>query len=373
MIKQIPFLSFYKMHEECKVEIFKAFEGVYESNSFILGDKVSIFENLYADFNKTKYCLGVGNGLDALIISLRALNIGNGDEVIVPSNTFIASLLAISAVGAKPVLVEPTIDTYNINPALLESAITSATKAIMPVHLYGQACEMDKIMAIASKHKLYVIEDNAQAQGATYNGKLTGSFGNINGTSFYPGKNLGALGDGGAITTNDKVLFEIGKSLRNYGSNKKYYNEVKGYNSRLDELQAAFLSVKLQRLIDWNVERNTIANQYNNLLNVNSQLILPKVANGATSVFHLYVIRTKKRNELQNYLTEKGIGTVIHYPVPPHLQAAFSSLNYKEGDFPIAEEIAATCLSLPLYPGLTEEAIAFICLSINSFFSTIKN
>ncbi|MDF2450177.1 MAG: aminotransferase [Bacteroidota bacterium] len=370
MIKQIPFLSFSKMHEETKLGIYEAFESVYESNYFILGDKVKIFEKFYADFNKTNYCIGVGNGLDALIISLRALEIGNGHEVIVPSNTFIASLLAISAVGAKPVLVEPCITTYNIDPALIENAITSNTKAIMPVHLYGQACEMESIMFIANKHKLFVIEDNAQAQGATYNGKLTGSFGNINGTSFYPGKNLGALGDAGVITTNDKALFEKGKRLRNYGSEKKYFNQVKGYNSRLDELQAAFLSVKLKHLEKWNKERNKIADQYNNLLNNNREIILPKIATKSTSVYHLYVIRTQKRDELQAYLTERGIGTVIHYPVPPHLQEAFSDLGYEKGDFPIAEEIAGTCLSLPLYPGLKEEEIEFICLTIKQFFNS---
>ncbi|MBI3519562.1 MAG: DegT/DnrJ/EryC1/StrS family aminotransferase [Bacteroidetes bacterium] len=370
MIKQIPFLSFSKMHEDSKVGIYEAFENVYISNYFILGDKVKNFEKFYADFNKTNYSIGVGNGLDALIISLRALGVGYGDEVIVPSNTFIASLLAISATGAKPVLVEPCIDTYNINPTLIEAAITSNTKAIMPVHLYGQACEMDAIMVIAKKHKLFVVEDNAQAQGATYNGALTGSFGNINGTSFYPGKNLGALGDAGAITTDDEVLFEKGKSLRNYGSKIKYLNEVKGYNSRLDELQAAFLSVKLKYLNDWNKERNKIADRYNNLLNNITEITLPKIAVGATSVYHLYVIRTQKRDKLQAYLTEKGIGTVIHYPLPPHLQEAFSDLGYKKGDFPIAEEIAETCLSLPLYPGLTEEEIDFICLTITSFFNT---
>jgi len=370
MIKQIPFLSFTKMHEECKIGIYEAFEAVYASNYFILGDKVKHLEKSYADFNKTNYCIGVGNGLDALIISLRTLGIGFGDEVIVPSNTFIASLLAISAIGAKPVLVEPCINTYNINPALIEAAITSNTKAIMPVHLYGQACEMDPIMLIANKHQLFVVEDNAQAQGAIYKGRLTGSFGNINGTSFYPGKNLGALGDAGAITTNDIALYEKGKSLRNYGSKIKYFNEVKGYNSRLDEFQAAFLSVKLKHLNNWNTERNKIADQYNALLNNIDNLILPKIADGATSVYHLYVIRTQKRDELQNYLTDKGIGTVIHYPLPPHLQEAFSDLGYKKGDFPIAEEIAETCLSLPLYPGLTEEEIDFICLTIKSFFNT---
>ena len=368
MSAQIPFLSFAQMHQEVKADIFKAFNDVYESNSFILGNEVKNFEDLYAKFNKTNYCIGVGNGLDALIISLRVLGLNKGDEVIVPSNTYIASLLAISAVGATPVLVEPRLDTYNINPDIIEAAITIKTKAILPVHLYGQACEMSKIITIANKHNLYVVEDNAQAQGSSFNGIQTGILGHINGTSFYPGKNLGALGDAGAITTNDENLYKKALSLRNYGSQKKYFNEVKGYNSRLDEIQAAFLSAKLNHLENWNKERQNIASQYNNLLKNTHEIILPKIANDATSVFHLYVIRTKKRDELQTYLTEKGIGTVIHYPVPPHLQEAYCDLNLKKGGYPIAEEIAATCLSLPIYPGLTNENIEFIADTIKQFF-----
>ena len=367
---KIPFLSFSQTHKEVKADMLNAFSEVYESNLFILGDKLKIFEEAYATFNKTKYCIGVGNGLDALIISLRTLEIGKGDEVIVPSNTYIASLLAVCAVGATPVLVEPRLDTYNINPDIIEAAITSKTKAILPVHLYGQACEMDEIMALAQKYDLFVIEDNAQAQGATFKGRQTGTFGNINGTSFYPGKNLGALGDAGAITTNSENLYKKALSLRNYGSQKKYFNEVKGYNSRLDEMQAAFLSVKLKRLNNWNIERQKIAQQYNELLKNINWITLPKIAENATSVFHLYVIRTKERNKLQSYLTEKGIGTVIHYPIPPHLQEAYSDLNYKKGDFPIAEKIAETCLSLPIYSGLTQDDVRFVGNTIKDFFST---
>ena len=367
MSTQIPFLSFDHMHQQVKSEIQAVFNEFFESNLFILGNKVKLFEELYAKFNKANYCIGVGNGLDALIISLRALDIGVGDEVIVPSNTYIASLLAISSVGATPVLVEPRIDTYNINPNLIEAAITKKTKAILPVHLYGQACEMDTILILAKKYNLFIVEDNAQAQGAIFNGIQTGAFGNINGTSFYPGKNLGALGDAGAITTNDEKLYKKALSLRNYGSQKKYYNEVKGYNSRLDEIQAAFLSVKLKHLNEWNENRNKIANQYNNLLKNTSEIIIPKIAEGATSVFHLYLIRTKKRDQLQSYLTEKGIGTVIHYPVPPHLQEAYKDFGFKKGDFPIAEKIADTCLSLPIYPGLTESDVQFVSDAINNF------
>lgn len=356
------------MHLEAKTKIFNAFENVFESNSFILGEQVKKFENAYASFNKTNYCIGVGNGLDALIISLRALEIEPGDEIIVPSNTYIASLLAISSVGAIPVLVEPRIDTYNINPDLIEKAITKKTKGIMPVHLYGQACEMDKIISIATKHNLFIVEDNAQAQGAYFNKKQTGTFGNINGTSFYPGKNLGALGDAGAITTNSEDLYKKALSLRNYGSHKKYFNEIKGYNSRLDELQAAILSVKLEYLNSWNKEREKIADSYFTQLSDIKNIVLPKIAQGASSVFHLFVIRTKKRNELQSYLNDKDISTVIHYPVPPHLQKAYSDLGFKKGDFPIAEEIADTCLSLPMYPGLTKEHVSLISETIKKFF-----
>jgi dTDP-4-amino-4,6-dideoxygalactose transaminase len=251
-------------------------------------------------------------------------------------------------VGATPIPVEPRISTYNINPQLIEAAITSKTKAIMPVHLYGQCCEMDAIMHLANKYDLYVVEDNAQSQGAMYNGKLAGSFGHINGTSFYPGKNLGAYGDAGAITTNNKELFNKACTIRNYGSSKKYYNEIKGINSRLDELQAGFLSIKLNHLPNWNTQRIHIAQLYHQLLSGVGDLILPELATGATSVFHLFVVRTQRRDALQQFLTEKGIGTLIHYPLPPHLQEAYKDLNYTTGDFPIAEEIANTCLSLPV-------------------------
>jgi dTDP-4-amino-4,6-dideoxygalactose transaminase len=249
------------------------------------------------------------------------------------------------------------LQTYNINVNQIEAAITSKTKAIIPVHLYGQACEMEEIMKIADKYKLYIIEDNAQAQGATFNQKLTGSFGDMNGTSFYPGKNLGALGDAGAVTTNNSFLAEKAKVLRNYGSQKKYYNEVIGFNMRLDECQAALLSVKLKYLTEWTMQRQQIAAWYNELLDGIGDLVLPKLANGATHVYHLFVIRTTKRDHLQEYLTQNGIGTLIHYPIPSHLQNAYKHLGYKNGDFPIAEEIASTCLSLPIWPGMTKDMV----------------
>jgi len=357
------------MNADISDELKTAFDHFINSGWYVLGERVKEFEKNYASFNGVQHCAGVANGLDALIIALKTLNIGNGDEVIVPSNTYIATWLAVSAVGAIPVPVEPNPETYNINPDLIKERISSRTKAIIPVHLYGQCCEMDAILKIAHENNLAVVEDNAQAQGASYHGKLTGSFGDINATSFYPGKNLGAFGDAGAVTTNSHELFEKACSIRNYGSAIKYYNEIKGMNSRLDELQAGFLNLKLQHLPHWNNQRKTIANAYQHLLANAGDLILPQTAPGADSVFHLYVIRTKKRNELQQFLTGKGIGTLIHYPVPPHLQKAYSELNYHKGDFPVAEEIADTCLSLPVYPGLTEKEVDYISNSIKAFFN----
>lgn len=356
------------MNEEIKAELLPSFENFIDKGWYILGDQVKQFEHDYANYCTTKYAVGVANGLDALIIALKTLNIGVGDEVIVPSNTYIASWLAVSYVGATPVPVEPRFETYNINPDLIEAAITPKTKAIMPVHLYGQCCEMDVIMNIAQKHNLFVVEDNAQSQGATYNGKVTGSFGHINGTSFYPGKNLGAYGDAGAITTNDEQLYKRSNVIRNYGSQKKYYNEIKGINSRLDELQAGFLSIKLKHLTKWSEQRNHIAALYNQQLSGVGDVVTPVLANGATSVYHLYVIRTNKRDALQQYLNENGVGTLIHYPLPPHLQEAYQELGYKKGDFPLAETIADTCLSLPMFPGLTDEQVKHVCDTIKQFY-----
>ncbi|HWH63275.1 MAG TPA: DegT/DnrJ/EryC1/StrS family aminotransferase, partial [Ginsengibacter sp.] len=349
---KIPFLSFEFINLQTKAETLSSFENFFNSSWYILGQQVKKFEEEYSLFNKVKYCVGVSNGLDALHIALRALGIHKGDEVIVPSNTYIATALAVSYVGATPVFVEPDINTYNIDASKIEAAMTSKTKAILPVHLYGQSCEMKSIMFIAKKYNLFVIEDNAQSHGASYNGKLTGSWGNINGTSFYPGKNLGALGDAGAITTNDMELAGKASVLRNYGSQKKYYNEVVGYNMRLDECQAGFLSIKLKYLKEWTEQRQEIAGWYNDALKNVSNLILPAIAKNATHVYHLYVVRTKFRNDLQKYLTDNGIGTLIHYPIPPHLQKAYHKLGFKAGDFPIAEEIANTCLSLPIWPGM---------------------
>ena len=367
-MRKIPFLSFAAMHISLRDEMIDAFKNVYDSNWFVLGENVKSFETKYAAYNETDFCIGLSNGLDALQLSLLALGIGKGVEVIVPSNTYIATWLAVSFVGATIVPVEPDMETYNIDANKIKAAITKKTKAIMPVHLYGQACNMNEIMKIAAENNLFVIEDNAQSQGAKHGDKITGSFGEANATSFYPGKNLGALGDAGAITTNDLKLAEKIKSLRNYGSNKKYHNEVIGYNMRLDEMQAAFLNVKLEKLNSWNIERNELALKYDELLAPIEDIILPKIETNSTHVYHLYVIRTKQRNELQNYLAENGVDTLIHYPVPPHLQPAYAHLNFSVNDFPIAEELADTMLSIPLFIGLKNEEQIYVADTIKSFF-----
>ncbi|GAB2705128.1 aminotransferase [Hymenobacter frigidus] len=288
----VPFLSFTPQHAPIREEILAAIADVYDRQWYVLGDQVRTFEAAYAEFNHVQHCIGVANGLDALHLALEVLNVGPGDEVLVPSNTYIATWLAISFVGATPVPVEPNPHTYNLDPAQIEAAITSRTKGIMPVHLYGQACEMGPIMAVAKAHGLWVVEDNAQSQGATWQGGVTGSFGNVNGTSYYPGKNLGALGDAGAVTTNDEELAARIRTLRNYGSQKKYYNEVIGHNSRLDELQAAVLSVKLPKLMAWTRQRQQVARLYDQRLAGLGDLVLPAVAEGATHVYHLYVVRS---------------------------------------------------------------------------------
>jgi dTDP-4-amino-4,6-dideoxygalactose transaminase len=364
----IPFLDFQPMHSSIRFDILEAFNRVYDSKFYILGKEVEQFESSYSEFNQVNHTIGLSNGLDALHLSLKACGVGVGDEVIVPSNTYIATVLAISYVGATPVFVEPNINTYNIDPNRIEVAITPKTKVIMPVHLYGQACEMTAIMALAKKYHLYVIEDNAQSQGASFDGKLTGSLGEVNGTSFYPGKNLGALGDAGAVTTNDPDLARLINVLRNYGSEKKYFNDVIGYNMRLDELQAAFLTVKLKFLPEWTSQRIQIASWYGEALQGLGDLVLPKIAEGATHVYHLYVIRTNHRDKLQDYLRQSDIGTLIHYPIPPHLQKAYQHLNFKKGSFPFAENIANTCLSLPIWPGMTFDHVLCVRDAISKFF-----
>lgn len=365
---KVPFYSFEFQNALIKKDVLSAVEKVFDSEWYILGESVKSFEQEYAAFNQVRHCVGVGNGLDALQIALKALGIRKGDEVIVPANTFIATWLAVSALGAVPVPVEPDPSTYNLDPERAQAAITARTKAILPVHLYGQACEMEAIMAIAKKHGLYVVEDNAQAQGAAYKGKMTGSFGQINATSFYPAKNLGALGDAGAITTDDEKLAEKVRLIRNYGSARKYYNEIIGQNSRLDELQAAILRVKLPKLTGWTQKRIAAAHCYLESLKGTGDIQLPEQAPGATHVYHVFVIRTRHRDALQAFLADRGIETLLHYPVPPHLQKAYRHLGFRKGAFPIAEEMAKTCLSLPLYPGLKEEQILYVCDGIKRFF-----
>lgn len=364
---KVPFLDLKAAYLELKDELDAAYNRVMDSGWYILGGEVERFEQEFARYCGAKYCVGVANGLDALHLILKGYDIGEGDEVIVPSNTYIATWLAVSYAGATPVPVEPDVDTYNIAPGKIEAAITAKTKAIMPVHLYGQPAEMGKINEIAQKYNLKVIEDAAQAQGAAYLGKRTGSLGDAAGFSFYPGKNLGAFGDAGAITTDDEQLAERLRMLRNYGSKQKYYNEVKGYNSRLDTLQAAFLSVKLERLDEWNARRAQIAEQYLETLAGVADLILPIVPEEMNPAWHLFVVRHPKRNLLQKHLEDAGVGIVIHYPVPPHLADAYADLNLKTEDFPIAEALADTVLSLPISPHHTGEQINRVCDAVKSF------
>lgn len=357
------------MHGPIREDLLTAATRVIDSGYFILGPEVQAFEHAFAKYCGAHHAIGVGNGLEALHLALRVLGVGPGDEVIVPSNTYIATVLAVSYTGATPVLVEPHDHTANINPEGVRAAITPATKAIIPVHLYGQSCEMDAIMALANHHGLFVIEDNAQSQGATCQGRRTGSWGHLNATSFYPGKNIGALGDGGAITTQDERWADEVRKWRNYGSAIKYYNEVQGYNSRLDELQAAMLLVKLNKLDQWNDERRRLARRYDQTLAGVGDVQTIRLAADCTSVYHLYPIRTSQRDKLQTMLTASGIGSLIHYPVPPHLQAAYREHGWKEGQFPIAEKHAKTLLSLPLFPGLTDREQDYVIEKIQLFFS----
>ena len=362
----VPFVSFKPLEKELDKELRGAFDRVLERSWYIDGKEDAAFEKAFAEFCHCGYCIGVGNGLDALMLVLRALEVGAGDEVIVPSNTYIATALAVTYVGATPVLVEPDIRTYNIDPAKIEEKITAKTKAIMPVHLYGQPCDMDPIMAIAKKHNLHVIEDCAQAHGATYNGKIIGSFGDAAGFSFYPGKNLGALGDAGAVTTNNEDIAKKVRALGNYGSDYKYHHIYKGVNSRLDELQAAFLSAKLPIMDKVNDNRRETAAKY--MAGINNPLVeLPYIPEYANPVWHIFAVRCDRRDELASFLTEKGLGINKHYPIAIHLQDCYKDLGLKAGDLPIAEEIAATQLSLPMYYGMTDEEIQYVIDCVNAF------
>jgi dTDP-4-amino-4,6-dideoxygalactose transaminase len=364
----IKFLDLKNINQQHKDELKIAFERVLDSGWYIMGNELAQFEDEFSVYCGTKHCIGVGNGLDALILIIRAYKelgiFKEGDEIIVPSNTYIASILAISANNLIPILVEPDINTYNINPTLIEAKITSKTKAILPVHLYGQLCDMEAIKLIADKHNLKIIEDCAQAHGATHKGIRAGNFGNAAGFSFYPGKNLGALGDAGAITTNNDELATAIRALLNYGSHIKYRNIYKGINSRLDELQAALLRVKLKTLNEETNVKKEFANIYLQEI-TNQKIILPQVVNQGAHVWHLFVIRTNNRDELQRYLIDKGIQTVIHYPIPPHKQEAYKDLNNL--DLPISDKIHNEVISLPLSPVMSNYDIDIVVKALNEY------
>jgi len=362
----IPFVSFEKMHQEIQQEMDQAILDVIHRNWFIRGQEDERFEKEYAEYCGTNYCVGCGNGLDALMLLLKAYGITGGDEVIIPSNTFIATALAVTYTGAIPILVEPRIDTYTIDTTKIEEKITSRTKAIIAVHLYGQPADMDEVNRIAKKHGLIVIEDAAQAHGATYKGKKVGNLGDAAGFSFYPGKNLGALGDAGAITTNDKKIAEKVKALANYGSDYKYHHIYQGNNSRLDEIQATALCVKLKSLDRWNDYRRKIAERYINGIQ-NSEIVKPVVEQQRSHVWHIFAVRTENRDDFEKYLNKNNVGTTIHYPTPIHCQEAYKDLRIEKGKLPIAELISDTEISIPMYYGMTDEQVDYVIDVINKY------
>ncbi len=351
----VPFLDLKSVVHRQREELRAAFERVLDSGWYVLGAEVEAFEKGFASYCGVQHCVGVGNGLDALHLTLRAWGIGPGDEVIVPSNTYIATWLAVTYAGATPVPVEPDSDTHNIDGSNLEAALTKKTRAIIPVHLYGHVADMDPIMQFAAKHGLKVLEDAAQAQGARYKGRRAGALGDAAGFSFYPGKNLGALGDAGAITTNDPELADKLRLLRNYGMRVKYHNDVSGFNSRLDEVQAALLGPRLERLDADNDSRRRIADRYNEAFR-EMGIAHPRPAQWAEHIWHVYVLRFSDRDRVAERLRAAGIGTLVHYPIPPHLQPAYSSLGFDKGAFPIAEKLASEVLSIPMWPDMPVEA-----------------
>lgn len=369
---KVPFLDLAAAYAELRPEIEAAVLASLRSGWYIGGGEVEAFEQAFAAFTETQHCVGVANGLDALHLALLAMGIGPGDEVIVPSNTFIATWLAVSQCGAKPVPVEPLDATCNLDPSKIEAAITPRTRVIVPVHLYGQPADLDPILAIARKHGLRVLEDAAQAHGARYRGRRIGGHSDAAAWSFYPGKNLGALGDAGAVTTNDAELAERIRVLRNYGSNTKYVHEVQGYNSRLDPAQAAALGVKLKVLDTWNARRVRIAARYTEAL-AGTGLVLPAVAPNAEPVWHLYVIRHRNRDQIQRVLHEQGVSTLIHYPIPPHLQGAYAGAGFARGQFPIAERMAAQLFSLPIGPQLDDDAVEAVIAALKSALQSAES
>ena len=363
---EVAFLDLRETYLEIKEELEAASLRVLDSGWYILGREVQAFEEEFAAYCGVKHCVGVGNGLEALQLILRVYGIGAGDEVIVPSNTYIATWLAVSAVGATLVPVEPVERTFNLDPARVSAAITERTRAILPVHLYGQVAEMEAIREVARRHGLKVIEDAAQAHGASFNGRRAGAWGDAAGWSFYPTKNLGAYGDAGAITTDDDELARQARLLRNYGAREKYYNDVKGANSRLDEMQAALLRVRLRHLDEWNARRAHIAAIYLEGLR-DSRVLLPLVARGAEPVWHLFVVRSPRRDALQQHLKEQGIQTLIHYPVPPHLQQAYAEMGVPPGTYPLSEAIHREVLSLPIGPQLSEDDARRVIAAVRAF------
>ena len=364
---KVPFLDLDSQYRELNEQLDEAYHRVVESGWFILGPELEHFEAEFAAYCEAGHCVGVGNGLDAIHLTLRAAEIGPGDEVLVPANTYIATWLAVSYTGATPIPVEPDARTFNIDPERIESTITSRTRAVIAVHLYGQAADMDGINRVASRYGLMVFEDAAQAHGARYKGRRVGNLGVASAFSFYPGKNLGALGDAGAVVTNDEELARRVRVLRNYGSEIKYFNEVKGVNSRMDELQAAFLRTKLTKLDEWNESRRKIAQYYSQALEGVCELVLPYTPSWAEAVWHLFVVRHPNRDLLQKHLGKCAIGTLIHYPVPPHLQKAYLDLGYHAGQFPVSEAMAAEVLSLPMSAHLAQDEVDYVVQCLSTF------
>ncbi|MEK7616891.1 MAG: DegT/DnrJ/EryC1/StrS family aminotransferase [Patescibacteria group bacterium] len=367
----IPLVDLSYQYQKIKLKIDDSLYKIFSKGDFILGEEVEKFEKEFARFCKVKYCVGVASGTDAILLSLHAMGVGAGDEVITVPNTFVATVFPIVILGAKPVLSEIDSETYQMDPKVLEKAISKKTKVIIPVHLYGIPAPMDKIMKIARSHNLFVLEDACQAHGSMLNGKKCGSFGDMAAFSFYPAKNLGAAGDGGAVVTNNKDLAQRIKVLRNMGQQKKYHHTERGYNSRLDTLQAAILRAKLRYLDTWNKQRRGLATLYKELLE-GLPLVLPKERDGTVSNYHLFVVRSKKRDVLLEYLKRKGVFCGIHYPIPIHMQKSLNDLDYKKGAFPITELYAKEIISLPMYPGLRTEEIEYICSLIQKFFKGNK-
>lgn len=364
---KIPYLDLQAQYRSIKPEIDAAIADVIDRSAYVLGPAVAGFETAFATYCQSQYCLGVNNGTNALLLALKALGVGPGDEVITSANTFIATAAAIAHTGAKPVLVDVDPVTRNIDPGRIETAISPKTRVLLPVHLYGRPAPMTDILALAKKHNLAVVEDAAQAHGAELAGQRVGSCGRAACFSFYPGKNLGAYGEGGAVTTSDTVIADRIRQLRDHGSSKKYHHEILGYNARLEGIQGAVLGVKLRYLDSWTDRRIAIARDYNRLL-AGLPIVVPEMPNDSRHVFHLYVIETDRRGQLQAFLGERGVPTIIHYPIPIHRQAAFENLGYGKGDFPVTEQLAARILSLPIYPELTADQIAYVAEQIGAFF-----